>query len=553
MLRKPRTFVVLLIGLLVLSLVPALQAQTTPVPSPQQLDQLLAPIALYPDSLLAQITTASTNPQEILDFDNWLAQNQDMTLSQLTEAAQQKRFDPAFIALAGFPQVVRMMAEHIDDYAAIGAAVSANQEEVSASVQRLRAQAYASGVLRSTPEQSVEVQQYGDQQPNYSIQPENPQVVYVPQYDPTVVYAGAGLYPGLLSFGLGIGISPLLVNDPWGWYGWGWNWGLQRIYYNYYPWGGWYGGYRPSHYWYRPRPIMYDHRPGYGGDWGYRPPGYLPPKPIKPPPGAPQPKNPGTGPAQPTHPGATPGIRHPSRPTDERPITGPTTGTGTGSRPPAGPSQPVRPGTGTPGNKPQPAPPTARPAQPAPGHAPQMQLPSRQPQPQVQDRPSTAPNRPQSQMQRPVQPSRPQSQYGLRAAPQVGLPAPSSQMQRPIQPSRPPMQYRAPTAPQYRSPAPAFRPAPQMQRPIQPSRPPMQYRAPAAPQFRSPAPAFRPAPQMQRPIQPAPPMQYRAPAAPQFRSPAPAFRPAPQMQAPRPQMQARPMGGPAHGGGSRPR
>ncbi len=154
----------------------------------------MAPIALYPDALLAQITTASTNPQEILDVDNWLAQNQNLSVSQLTAAAQQQGFDPAFIALVGFPQVIQMMAENIDDYAAIGAAVTSNQAEVSASIQRLRAQAYASGALRSTPQQVVNVQQDAGQ-PIYVIQPANPQVVYLPQYNPTVVYAapGAGL------------------------------------------------------------------------------------------------------------------------------------------------------------------------------------------------------------------------------------------------------------------------------------------------------------------------------------------------------------------------
>ena len=190
--RKPSlSAVLLLVGLIVFQgLAPDLQAQAAPPPTPQQLDQLLAPIALYPDSLLAQITTASTNPQEILDVNNWLSQNQNLSLSQLTAAAQQQGFDPAFIALVGFPQVLGMMAENIDDYAAIGAAVTANQDEVSASIQRLRAQAYAAGSLRSTPQQQVEVQQNAGQ-PIYVIQPVNPQVVYVPQYNLTVVYAGA--------------------------------------------------------------------------------------------------------------------------------------------------------------------------------------------------------------------------------------------------------------------------------------------------------------------------------------------------------------------------
>src|ERR1700677_74237 len=160
--RKPSWSAVLLLVILVVfgGLAPDLQAQMPPVPTPQELDQLLAPVALYPDSLLAQITTASTNPQEILDVDNWLAQNQNLTVSQLTAAAQQQGFDPAFIALVGFPQVIQMMAENIDDYAAIGAAVMADQGQVSASIQRLRAQAYAAGSLRSSPQQQVEVQQH---------------------------------------------------------------------------------------------------------------------------------------------------------------------------------------------------------------------------------------------------------------------------------------------------------------------------------------------------------------------------------------------------------
>ena len=159
----------------------------------------------------------------------------------MTAAAQQQGFDPAFIALVGFPQVLGMMAENIDDYAAIGAAVTANQDEVSASIQRLRAQAYAAGSLRSTPQQQVEVQQNAGQ-PIYVIQPVNPQVVYVPQYNPTVVYAGSGLNAGLITFGIGIGITALLVSQPWGWGGWGWNWGARRIYYNRGPWGGWEAG-----------------------------------------------------------------------------------------------------------------------------------------------------------------------------------------------------------------------------------------------------------------------------------------------------------------------
>jgi hypothetical protein len=93
--------------------VPLLHAQdadANPPPTAQQLDQLLAPIALYPDALLAQITTACTDPQEILDVDNWLQQNPDLTGTALTDAAQAAGFDPAFIALVNFPQVIAMTA-----------------------------------------------------------------------------------------------------------------------------------------------------------------------------------------------------------------------------------------------------------------------------------------------------------------------------------------------------------------------------------------------------------------------------------------------------------
>ncbi|MFZ0897895.1 MAG: DUF3300 domain-containing protein [Candidatus Sulfotelmatobacter sp.] len=127
---------------------PLLSAQTT-VPTPQELDQLLAPVALYPDSLLSQITTASTNPQEILDVNSWLQQHPGLTGTALTDTAQSQGFDPAFIALVNFPQVLEMMAEHIDDYAAIGEAFTADQGAVTESIQRLRAQAYAAGALRS--------------------------------------------------------------------------------------------------------------------------------------------------------------------------------------------------------------------------------------------------------------------------------------------------------------------------------------------------------------------------------------------------------------------
>src|ERR1700739_918780 len=89
-------------------------AQQPSVPTGDQLDQLVAPVALYPDALLAQICAASTDPQQILDADNWLHQNSGLSGQALTDAAQQQGFDPAFIALVSFPQVLDMMAQNID-------------------------------------------------------------------------------------------------------------------------------------------------------------------------------------------------------------------------------------------------------------------------------------------------------------------------------------------------------------------------------------------------------------------------------------------------------
>jgi len=397
--RKPGILSVLpLIGLLLFpGFAPVLEAQAAPQqagppPTPQQLDQLLAPIALYPDSLLAQMTTASTNPQEILDVDNWLAENPNLTGTAQIDAAERHGFDPAFLALLSFPTVLQMMAENIDDYAAVGQAVIADQSQVAASIQRLRAQAYNSGALRSTEQQQVEVQQSANQ-PVYAIQPANPEVVYVPQYDPTVVYAGpsvgAVVATSLITFGVGIGIGALIANNrPWGWGGWGWNWGGRVIYYNRGPWGGWHGGYRPPYVWYRPRPIVWGHRPGYGGNWGYRPPNYRPPRPIN----RPIYNRPGT------RPGNRPGIP------GNRP--------GNGNRPGI---QPVRPGT--PNNRPRPTPPNGtRPVPSRPSVQPARPAPTPRPSPQTRPAPQprpTTPNRPSGQS-RPAPQPRPSNPDGSR-------------------------------------------------------------------------------------------------------------------------------------------
>ena len=263
------------------------------VPTPDQLDQLLAPVALYPDALLAQICAASTDPQQVLDTDNWVHQNQGLTGQARTDAAQAQGFDPAFIALVNFPQVLDMMAQNIDSYAAIGQAFAANQGTVMDSVQRLRQQAYASGALDSNQYQTVDVQNQGSTQV-VVIQPANPQVVYVPQYNPQVIYqppsTAAVVTASLLSFGAGIALGAWISNNsyPWGWGGWGWNWGHRTVIVHNNIWVV-NNRYRPRYpsYHYRPppynRPIYArppnnwhdrpNYRPPNGGGPGYRPPG----------------------------------------------------------------------------------------------------------------------------------------------------------------------------------------------------------------------------------------------------------------------------------------
>ena len=125
------------------------------VPTPDQLNQLVAPIALYPDTLLAQICAASGDPQQIIDADNWLKQNSGLTGQALTDAAQKQGFDPAFISLVTFPSVLDAMAAHVDDYAALGAAFKADQASVMSAIQALRQQAYASGALDSNQYQTA--------------------------------------------------------------------------------------------------------------------------------------------------------------------------------------------------------------------------------------------------------------------------------------------------------------------------------------------------------------------------------------------------------------
>jgi hypothetical protein len=212
-------------------------------PSAQQydsLDQLLAPIALYPDSLLAQILMGAADPAKVTELDKWLKAMQSVKGTQLQDAALKAGFDPSLVALVLFPQVVAKMAGDIRWTTLLGQAFAADRSAVFASIQRLRHQAQNVGTLKTTPQQEVSTQTTSAGEQVIVIEPANPQVVYVPQYNTTTVYTQAptttvvvvednsadqAVAAGLIGFTAGIAIGAAASNPyyygPYGWHGGG--------------------------------------------------------------------------------------------------------------------------------------------------------------------------------------------------------------------------------------------------------------------------------------------------------------------------------------------
>jgi len=197
---------------------------------PEELNQMLAPIALYPDSLLANVLVAATFPLEVVSADRWVKQNQDLKGDQLNASLDKMKWDLSVKALVPFPQVLAMMSEKLEWTQTLGNAFLAQQSDVMDTVQKLRAKAQAEGNLKTTQEQKVEVK--GE---SIVIEPASPTVVYVPTYNPAVVY-GAWPYPayppypyypyggavaaGVIGFAAGVAVGAAWNN------GWGnWNWG----------------------------------------------------------------------------------------------------------------------------------------------------------------------------------------------------------------------------------------------------------------------------------------------------------------------------------------
>jgi hypothetical protein len=251
----------------------ALAAQTQAAQSwePSALDDLLAPIALYPDALVGQILAASTNAQEVLDAGNWLLDNQDLKGTELDAATEKLGFGPAVRSLVHFPGVVDMMCSQLDWTREVGQAFTADQRGVLDSIQRLRSQAAAVGNLKSTPQQRVEKKEESGKQV-IVVEPADPQVVYVPQYNPQVVYTtpppapattttvvqeghdtGDMVAAGLIGFTAGIILNEAFDDHDDYYYP---HWGGGPVYYPP-PYRPVYPGYRPAGAY--TRPVNYRH------------------------------------------------------------------------------------------------------------------------------------------------------------------------------------------------------------------------------------------------------------------------------------------------------
>jgi hypothetical protein len=201
--------------------------------SPDQLDSLVAPIALYPDPMLAQVLAASTYPLELVQLQQWLAKNKNLKDKALVDAVQKQPWDPSVQSMAALPDVVKRLADDVQWTTDLGNAFLAQQSDVMDAVQRMRKKAQDSGNLKSNEQQKVETKVVESKQV-VVIEQANPQVVYVPTYNPTVVY-GPPVYPyppiyypppgyyaaGMaISFGIGVAMGAAW-GGGWG-YGCGW-------------------------------------------------------------------------------------------------------------------------------------------------------------------------------------------------------------------------------------------------------------------------------------------------------------------------------------------
>ena len=200
--------------------------------TPAQLQQLVAPIALYPDSLVAQILSASTFPEQVVEADRWIQAHPDLKGDALAKAVDEQPWDPSVKALTAFPSVLGNMDKNLSWTSSLGDAYYNQEADVMAAMQVMRQKAEQAGNLKTTPQQVVKTENE-----TIIVEPADPEVVYVPAYDPWVVYGypvvvawpGWYAYPGIwysgtyVSFGMWYGVG-FYYGYGWGWHHWGCDW-----------------------------------------------------------------------------------------------------------------------------------------------------------------------------------------------------------------------------------------------------------------------------------------------------------------------------------------
>ena len=209
-------------------------------PSDEDIQQLVAPIALYPDALIAQILAAATYPTQVVEADRWVNQNKGKSADQLAAAVDKQPWDPSVKALTQFPSVLDNMSQNLSWTSSLGDVYYNDQQRVMNAVQVMRQKAQQAGNLKSTPQQTVSTQGQ-----TIVIQPASPTVVYVPTYSPAVVYGTpVAPYPGysgwdvaaaaMISFGVGMMVGAAIRGPSygWGWGAWGCNWHGGTVVYN---------------------------------------------------------------------------------------------------------------------------------------------------------------------------------------------------------------------------------------------------------------------------------------------------------------------------------
>jgi hypothetical protein len=212
-------------------------APTSGTPSAQELQQLVAPIALYPDGLVAQVLAGSTYPTQIVEADRWMQANKNLRGQELAQSVDQQIWDPSIKALTQFPQVLENMNKNLSWTSALGDAYVNDPKGVMGAIQILRKDAHNAGHLNSTPQQTVSTQGQ-----TIVIEPANPEVVYVPSYSPDIYGVPIAPYPdysgwgavaaGAISFGAGMALGAAFGGYGWGWHGWGANWHGGNVTYN---------------------------------------------------------------------------------------------------------------------------------------------------------------------------------------------------------------------------------------------------------------------------------------------------------------------------------